>query len=198
MSAASRNEHLYQLLPWHENGTLDGRESEALRALLATDLEANRQARELRVLHEAIADEPIMATNMAMNLQRLYKRLDPPAPRRPAWFMPVTYAAAASMLAVAGLALFMAGERAGRFHTLTSPAEVSAVTADSVLYRVDVVPGVDADQLAKLTGSPGARVLQGPSERGVALIAVPNADATRVLATLRADPRLRFVTDVPR
>jgi hypothetical protein len=198
MSASSRNEFLYQLLPWHENGTLDEKEGAALRALLATDLEANRQARELRVLHEAIADEPIMATNMAMNLERIYARLDPPAPRRPAWFKPLSYAAAAALLAAAGLGVFMAGEQAGRFHTLTTPAPVSAVPADSVLYRVDVVAGVDAAQLAELTGSPGARVLQGPSDRGVALIAVPSADAARVLATLRADPRLRFVTDVPR
>src|SRR5215470_10853900 len=115
MTSASQNQDLYELLPWHENGTLDDAEDEALRALLATDLEANRQVRELRVLHAAVADEPILATNMAMNLRRLRARIDPPAPRRAAWFMPLTFAAAASFLVVAGLGLFMAGERAGRF-----------------------------------------------------------------------------------
>lgn len=198
MSTGTRREELYELLPWQENGTLDGDEREAVRALLANDFEANRQARELRVLHAAVADEPIMATNMAMNLRRLYARLDPPRPQRPRWFVPLSLAAAAMLMTAGGLGLFMAGERAGRFHTLTAPSELPATPADAVLYRVDVAAGVDAAQLAALTGSAGTRVLQGPSERGVALLAVPAADAGRVLATLRADSRLRFVTPVPR
>jgi len=198
MNSAARREELYELLPWQENGTLEGAEREALRALLASDLEANRQARELRVLHSAVADEPIMATNMAMNLRRLYARLDPPRPRRPRWFMPLSFAAAAMLLVAGGLGLFMAGERAGRYVTLTTPHELPATPADAVLYRVDVAAGVDAAQLAALTGSSGVHVLEGPSERGVALLSVPAADADRVLATLRADSRLRFVTAVPR
>ena len=198
MNTGARREELYELLPWLENGTLDGDEREAVRALLASDLDANRQVRELRVLHAAVADEPIMATNMAMNLRRLYARLDPPRPQRPRWFLPLGWAAAALLMLAGGLGLFMAGERAGRFHTLSNPATLPATPADVVLYRVDVDSGVDATQLAALTGNSAARVLQGPSERGVALLSVPAADADRVLATLRADSRLRFVTAVPR
>jgi hypothetical protein len=198
MNTASRKEDLYELLPWYENGTLGDAENEAVRALLASDLDANRQARELRVLHGAVVDEPIMATNMAMNLRRLYARLDPPAPRRPRWFMPVSLAAAALLMVAAGLGLFRAGERAGRFHTLTTPAQLPAAPADSVLYRVNVVAGDDAEQLAELVGVPGARVLQGPSEHGVALIAVPGAASAAVESRLRADSRLRFVAVVPR
>jgi hypothetical protein len=199
MNTASRKEYLYELLPWHENDTLEGAEKDAVRALLANDLEANRQARELRVLHGAVADEPIMATNMAMNLRRLYARLDPPAPRRPRWFVPVSMAAAALLMVAGGFGLFMAGERAERFHTLTSPpAESFTVPADSVLYRVDVVAGVDAAQLEQLAGAAGVRVLQGPSERGVALIAVPRAEAESVASRLSTDPHLRFVAPVPR
>ena len=198
MNTASQKEDLYELLPWHENGTLDGSDSDAVRALLASDLEANRQVRELRVLRGAVADEPIMATNMAMNLRRLYARLDPPAPRRSRWLMPLSFAAAASLMVAAGLGLFLAGERAGRFVTLTKPTELPVVSADSVLYRVNVVAGVDAVQLAQLAGAPGVRVLQGPSERGVALIAVPGADAEAVAARLGSDPHLRFVAMVPR
>lgn len=198
MNSASHKDGLYELLPWYENGTLEGQEREAVRELLASDLEANRQARELRTLRAAIADEPIMATNMAMSLRRLYARIDPPPARRPRWFLPMSLAAAALLAVAAGLGLFMAGEHAGQFHTLTTPARLPEVPPGMVLYRVDVAPGVDAAQLAELTGSPDARVLQGPSERGVALIAVPGADAKRVLARLGVDPRLRFVTAVPR
>ncbi len=206
MTNASRNQDLYELLPWHENGTLDEAESEALRALLATDLEANRQARELRVLRAAVTDEPILATNMTMSLRRLRERIDPPAPRRP-WFLALpgtlaaarglTFAAAAAFLVVAGLGLYTAGEHAGRFHTLTTPADVAVPSGDNVLYRVDVVDGVDAAALVKLTDTPGTRVLQGPSAHGVALLAVPKAGADHALAKLQGDPRLRFVTTVP-
>jgi hypothetical protein len=201
MTNASRNEIL-ELLPWHENGTLEGAESEAVRALLATDLDANRQARELRVLRAALSDEPIMATNMAMNLRRLVARIEPtrivPAPRRHTWFVPLSMAAAALMAVATGLGLFVAGERAGQFHVLTNAAELPPLAASDVLYRVDVAAGVDAAELAALTGAPNVRVLQGPSERGVALLAVPGADAEHVLARLQADPRLRFVTAVER
>jgi hypothetical protein len=200
MTTASRKEHLYELLPWLENDTLQGAEKEAVRALLASDLEANRQARELRVLQGAVADEPIMSTNMTMNLRRLYARIDPPAPRRrPRWFVPVSMAAAALLTVAGGFGLFKAGERAERFHTLTSsPAESLPVPANSVLFRVDVVAGVDAAQLTQLAGVAGVSVLQGPSERGVALIAVPRADAESVASRLSSDPRLRFVAQVPR
>jgi hypothetical protein len=199
MTTASRKEYLYELLPWHENDTLEGAEKEAVRALLASDLESNRQARELRVLHGAVADEPIMATNMAMNLRRLYARLDPPVPRRQRWFVPVSMAAAALLTVAGGFGLFKAGERAERFHTLTSPpAESLPVPANSVLLRVDVVAGVDAAQLTQIAGVAGVSVLQGPSERGVALIAVPRADAESVASRLSSDPHLRFVAQVPR
>ena len=198
MNAASRNDDLCELLPWHENGTLQGEERDAVRALLASDLEANRQARELRMLRAAIAEEPIMATNVTMNLQRLYARIDPPPARRPRWFMPMSLAAVALLAIAAGLGLYVAGERAGQFHTLTAPAALPDVAPGTVLYRVDMVAGVDAAQLAELTGASGVRVLQGPSEHGVALLAVPAADAARVLVKLKSDPRLRFVTAVPR
>jgi len=196
MNTASRNETI-ELLPWYENGTLDGAEHDAVRALLACDLDANRQVREIRALRTAIVEEPILATNMQMNLRRLVARIDPPARRRPVWFVPLSYAAAALLTIATGAGIFLAGERAGSFRVLTD-SKALAVPADSVVYRVDVVAGVDAGELAALTGVAGVRVLEGPSERGVATLAVPGADAERVLAKLHADPRLRFVTAVPR
>lgn len=192
----SRNE-LIELLPWHENGTLSGAEADAVRELLSTDLEANRQLRELRALRGALADEPIMATNMALNLRRLCARIDPPAPRRRPWFNPFALAAAALLVVAGGLGIFAAGERAGRYHTLTTPADLPAVAADAVLFRVTVAAGTDAGALTTLAGD-GARVLQGPDAYGVALLAVPRAGAGDAVARLQADPRLRFITPVPR
>jgi len=137
------------------------------------------------------------ATNMAMNLRRLHARIDP-APARPRWFVPLALAATALLAIASGFGLFAAGERAGRFHTLTTPAPLPAAAADDVLYRVAAAPGVDSAQLSALAGAAGGRVLQGPSEHGVALIAAPAGDAAQVLARLQSDPRLRFVTAVER
>ena len=196
MTNASRKDTI-ELLPWYENGTLDAAENEAVRALLATDLEANRQVRELRALRSALADEPILATNMAMNLRRLYARMEPRPRTRPAWFVPLALAATTLLAIAGGFGLFMAGEHAGRYTLLTDPQRLPPLPADAVLVRVTVAPGVDAAQLAQLTGTPAARVVQGPSEYGVALLAVPSADSARVLARLRAQPQLRFVAPEP-
>jgi hypothetical protein len=166
MNDTADKQDLYELLPWQVNGTLEGDERDAVRELLAGDLEANRQARELRVLRAALGDEPIMATNMMVNLRRLSARLDPPRPSTRRWFVPLSLAAAAVLAIAGGSALFLAGERAGRFQTLSTP--------DAVV----------------------ARVVQGPSEYGVAVVDVPEAGAAHALALLRADPRLRFVAPV--
>lgn len=196
MNTASRKD-LTELLPWYENGTLDNGENEAVRELLASDLEANRQLRELRALRSALADEPIMATNMAMNLRRLHAQIEPQPRARRTWFVPLTMAATTLFAIATGFGLFMAGERAERFHVLTTPEELPPVSADNILYRVDVASGVDVAQLSAMAGA-GVRVLQGPSENGVALLAVPKADSERVLARLKADSRLRFITAEPR
>jgi hypothetical protein len=193
----SEREDLLQLLPWYENGTLRATERDAVRALLATDFEANRQRRELRALHREIADEPMLADNVATNWRRLQTRIGTQGPRRAWWFAPTWIAAATALLVSVSLTMFLAGERVGRYHTLTTPTTQST-PAGSVLYRVDVAAGIDATELIRLTGAPRSRVLQGPSERGVALLAVPVADAATVERRLREDPRLRFVAALPR
>jgi hypothetical protein len=193
---ADRRDELRALLPWYENGTLRGAERQLLHDLLASDLEANRQRRELRVLRAALADEPILSTNMALGMGRLHDRLGFAAPPRrrvaPAWL-----AVAAVMIVAIGAGLFLAGENVGRYRTLSDPAPQTAVAADVDLIRVDVVAGVDAAALAALTGEPQARVLQGPSAHGVATLSVPHARADATLARLRADPRLRYAAVVP-
>ncbi len=202
MTTASRKEYLYELLPWHGERHLEGAEKDAVRALLASDLEANpanaRDARAAGARGHGQGDRGSRHEG-AMVLRRLYRAYYRSAAHDGArWFVPVSMAAAALLTVAGGFGLFMAGERAERFHTLTTPAELPAAPADSVLYRVDVVAGVDAEQLAQLAGVAGVRVLQGPSERGVALIAVPRADAESVASRLSADPHLRFVALVPR
>jgi len=61
-----------------------------------------------------------------------------------------------------------------------------------------VATGVDAATLSAIAADPDVRVLNGPSEHGVATLAVPHAHARQVLARLSADPRLRFVAAVAR
>ena len=123
MTTASRKEYLYELLPWHENDTLEGAEKEAVRARCwpATSNRTGRRASCACCTARSPTNRS-WRTNMAMNLRRLYARLDPPVPRRPRWFVPVSMHAAALLMVAGGFGLFKAGERAERFHTLTSPS----------------------------------------------------------------------------
>ena len=189
---------LRELLPWYENGTLRPDEREAVRALLATDLEANRQRRELHALREALIDEPTLASDMGSNLQRLRAQM---GPSRAIAYMPMTarwLAIAASAIVTLGAATFYAGTRVGPYQTLTATAAIEPVAADADLVRVDVAAGVDAAALMQLAGDAQVRVINGPSEHGVATLAVPHAHTQQIIARLSADPRLRFVAQVPR
>jgi len=193
-----RRDELRQLLPWYENGTLNDAERDEVRALLATDLEANRQRRDLHALRDAVVDEPMLAPNMGSNLQRLRAQM---GARRAVMYLPMSprwLAMAASAILALGVATFYAGTRVGPYRTLTSSAPAEAVPADFDLIRVDVVAGVDAAQLSLLAGDPDVRIVHGPSERGVATVAVPRAHAQQVIARLNADSHLRFVAPVPR
>ena len=198
MNTIDTRDAVRELLPWHENGTLNEVERERVRALLATDLEANRQRRELHALREALIDEPTLASDMGSNLQRLRAQR---GPSRAVAYMPMTarwLAIAASAIITLGAVTFYAGTRVGPYQTLTATATLDAVSADADLVRVDVAPGVDAGALMQLAGDAQVRVLSGPSEHGVATLAVPRAHTQEIMARLNADPRLRFVAQVPR
>ena len=198
MNTIDTRDAVRELLPWHENGTLNEIERERVRALLATDLEANRQRRELHALREALIDEPTLASDMGSNLQRLRAQM---GPSRAVAYMPMTarwLAIAASAIITLGAVTFYAGTRVGPYQTLTATAALDPVSADADLVRVDVAPGVDAGALMQLAGDAQVRVLSGPSEHGVATLAVPRAHTQEIMARLNADPRLRFVAQVPR
>ena len=198
MNILDTRDAVRELLPWHENGTLNDFERERVRALLATDLEANRQRRELHALREALVDESTLASDMGSNLQRLRAQM---GPSRAIAYMPMTtrwLAIAASAIVTLGAATFYAGTRVGPYQTLTATAALEPVAADADLVRVDVAAGVDAAALLQLAADPQVRVLSAPSEHGVATLAVPHARAQQIIARLNADPRLRFVAQVPR
>lgn len=198
MNILDTRDAVRELLPWHENGRLNEVERERVRALLATDLESNRQRRELHALREALIDEPTLASDMGSNLQRLRAQM---GPSRAIAYMPMTarwLAIAASAIVTLGAVTFYAGTRVGPYQTLTATPSPDPVSADTDLVRVDVAAGVDAAALVQLTGDAQVRVLNGPSEHGVATLAVPHVRTQQIIARLSADPRLRFVAQVPR
>ena len=135
---------------------------------------------------------------MGSNLQRLRAQM---GPSRAIAYLPMTtrwLAIAASAIVTLGAVTFYAGTRVAPYQTLTSTAALEPVAADADLVRVDVAAGVDAAALMQLAGDAQVRVLSGPSEHGVATLAVPHARTQQIIARLSADPRLRFVAQVPR
>src|SRR5690349_6973080 len=162
------------LLPWYETGRLSEDERAAVHDLLAHDLDANRQRRELRTLRAAIAGEPLLEGHVAAGLERFRAQLGAdaaPAPRRaPA---PLWLAAAATVAVAVGVAAFVAGERAGRYRTLTSAPPAVAPSAARERLRVSVTNGVDAKALLEAAGDADVAIDGAISAQGVATLSVP-------------------------
>lgn len=187
-------DELYALIPWYETGRLSAEEHEAVHALLAGDLEGNRQRRELSALRSALEGEPLLAANMSAGLERFRAQFEPAAPAR-ARPAPVWIALAATLAIALGIGGFLAGERAGRYRTLSdaTPMSTLPLAPDVELLRVSVVEGVAGAELVRIGADPELRIVDGPSAYGVATLAAPRARSAAIQARLRADPRLRFV-----
>jgi hypothetical protein len=185
-------EALMQLLPWYETGRLPELERVAVHDLLAHDLEANRQRREIRALRAALAGEPLLHGQAAAGLERFRAQLDADAaPHRrvaPAWL-----ALAAVLVLALGFGAFFAGESVGRYRTLSSAPVAAAPGMMQESLRVSVAPGVDADTLLAIAQDPNARLVGALSAQGVATLSFPRGHGTQIQARLRADPRLRYV-----
>lgn len=196
MNSPETRQALRELLPWYENDTLSPNERSEVHALLASDLEAHRQRRELRALREALSKDPILSPNMSSNLRALQARLDGAPKSRAFERTGFWFAATALLILTLGATMLYVGGRAGRYHTLTASQPIP-VTDDVELVRVDVTAGVSADELANIAGDAQVRVVLGPSAHGVATLAVPREQRAQVLARLQRDPRLLFISEIP-
>lgn len=196
---------LEALLPWYVNGTA----SPADRALVEEHLRGcgacrERMRRERDLLEQIRRPASTQMPDAAESWHRFERTLgDNPPVREPAtaptrllrWVV-VGQAAALAVLSVLLAQVFWRQDRsAPSFRTVTAQASGPAPTEFTV--RVAVAAGVTPQAIEQIALAHGARVVSGPSARGVYTLELdPAAVQRQVLAQLRAIPELQLVEQV--
>ncbi len=212
--AGPEHEAVCALLPWHANGTLDGSESSRVGRHLAECATCRDELALCRDAARAIASTADAGWEPSPgHLGRLMERLPAtgegpraqaslPArvrawwnqlPERARWILAAQSAVAAGL---AGVILWQAASPQPRLYETLSTAE-SSLQASAL--RVDVAFAGDATvgELGELLRSIGGSIVEGPSALGVYTVSFPpQAALDDVVATLRADPRVRLAEAV--
>ncbi len=195
----------FELLPWLVNGTLAeperaGVERHVERCSLCRDeIDFHRDAQAAARWTRDGAWEPPPG-----HLEGLLQRLPPQPsagaarsrdgwralPARVRW---VVAAQAALAAGLAGLLLWQAGpSRPERYETLSSPG--AAISATGPQLQIAFAETTTERELRDLLLANGVSIVQGPSPRGIYSASLEaGSPVENVVATLRSDPRVRFV-----
>jgi len=184
------------LLPWYVNATLADDERERVEAHLSECARCQRELDWLRELQCAAAQPAAPAEDrVEASLVRLRRQLGSGIKRRlllslrdmregwrhaPAW---TRRALAAQLVLCAGLAGTLTFVRVPAvYHTLgTGSTEEPAEARVVVMFD----PSIREDQLRALVKGSGAHIVDGPTDAGAYVLAVPRARVGQALAALR-------------
>jgi hypothetical protein len=195
-----------ELLPWYVNGTLEGDERELVSRQVLASLTCRKELERLRRLHQLMQRDDAEAVATDREFDRLMARIraNEASPRSAPttgrlWFPWMPYALAASVAASVSALLWwgtlMPSAPPHTYATLTNPAPADAA---AVRLRVLFAPGVPASEQRELFASHGLTALGPPAADGVVTLAFPeDADRTAIVAALKQDPRIQFVTSPP-
>jgi len=192
------------LLPWLVNGSLKGDERAQVEQHLRECARCRREVEWLHQLHASCAAElPLM--DATVPLRRLRERIEGfPLRGRVAWGLShalggwqrialwAKWAIAVefgALVAIAVLALPV-GETPPVYRTLGAAAiRESSASTFAVVFK----PGVTESEMRRIVRSVGARVVDGPTETGAYVLAIPTGDPDRAVAALRAEPAVTLV-----
>ena len=192
------------LLPWYVNGTLTDDECERVEAHVAGCTRCQRELDWLAELRSAVAEPAMpMEGDADASLERLRLRLNAGTVQRgssrlrcvregwhraPTW---TRWALAAQLALCAGLAGALAlTHQPAIYHSLGSGS--TAGTGEARLV-VMFEPWATESQLRALVQGNDARIVDGPSDTGAYVLAVPQTHAGQVLAALRHERSVRMV-----
>lgn len=206
----SAHDTVSELLPWHANGSLEPSESSRVERHLAECAECRDELALCRDAAQAIvatadtgwepspghldrlmeripatAAEPATAVSLAARLRAGWREL----PERARWLVAAPSALAACLAAVV---LWQATTLEPRIYETLSTAE-SVAPADAPRAEVAFAGDATVGELGALLRAVGGSIVEGPSALGVYTLSFPpDADLDDVVATLRADPRVRL------
>jgi len=196
-----------RLLPWFVNGTLERDERALVERHLAECVHCRSELSALQQLQDLPA-EAVPLPDAGASFRRLRGRLQvrgtaPGASRwqalRHAWMMaPSFLRGAVAVQAVVVLALVAAlfGPEFppdGRYRTLGDAGPATALQGDASHLVVVFDPHVSQAQMRQLLRASQARIVDGPSDAGAYVLAVPAARASSIRDALRAAPGVTMV-----
>jgi anti-sigma factor RsiW len=187
------------LLPWFVNGTLDGAELVLVEAHLRECPRCQREVAWLREFQTAYAGAD-SAPDAAESFRKLSQQLDAPGPTPGRWWrlrrawsnlgerlLPwAPWAVAAQLVVIALLGgLLWSGDRPpGPYRTLGA-SETGGPPAGNLIVVFD--PASSEAQLRRVLNAIGARLVDGPSEAGAYVLAVPPERAALARKALGAE-----------
>ena len=217
--AGSEHAETQRLLPWFVTGTLAGDDLIRVQDHLDECVRCQHDADELREWAATLSrkanapDQLMQADALARGLARLRPRLHAQVHERPrlrttltadwqrapTWLRWTAVAQAAVLVLAAGglVSSWVTGgqrddRQPGAAYRTLSDAPVPA--RDSSIHRLVVVfdPHAETSRVQALLQANQARIVDGPSETGAYVLAVPAARAASARATLRAAPEVRL------
>lgn len=199
----SAERQAFELMPWYVNGTLAGEEREFVRRELLHSLSCRKEYEFLRRLQQGIQGEDRNAVATERAFDRLMARI--PAgtrsqaaagqrPKMPPLRFTIAQAALLLVLAAAPAAWWYLSQQAapGLYETLSVPTPIAP---GETYIRVVLAPGVPEATLRDLLVEHPLTRIGEATEHGIYTLAVTHGtDVDSLIARLKADPRLSFVS----
>jgi hypothetical protein len=195
-----------ELLPWYVNGTLEGDERELVGRQVLASLTCRKELERLRRLHQLMQRDDAEAVATDREFDRLMARIraSEASPRSAAavgrrgfpW-MPYALAAsvAASVTTLLWWGMLVPSAPPHTYETLTNPTPAGAA---ATRLRILFAPGVTGTEQRELLDSHGLTAVGPPAEDGIVTLAFSeDADRASIVAALKRDPRVQFVTSPP-
>jgi hypothetical protein len=205
---------IWQVLPWHLNGSLQGSEKIKVHNHVAACLVCRRELHRLSLIAD-YARADLQEQHLDEAFDKLLQRIDGKGPN-PVRFSPLqvlhTHAMQlwrilyqkpllfGGLFAVQSVLLILVTgfwfwqnsiEQQPRYHTLSAP---QTRMDDALQFRLVFAEGAGESDIAAVLQSVNANLVAGPSTNGVYTIAVAEheKDPEHILTVLRNNPKIRF------
>jgi Putative zinc-finger len=208
--SGSRHQQAERLLPWLLNGTLEGEEYQAVAQHAESCEQCQLALVDLRAMQQACLTSTSAASfDPDLSFARLNRRLPQARKARivsrwtsamaawtstPAWFRTAAAVQCALVLAFGGF--WLVREPTGDYRTLSDHATAAVPSSGDARLMVVFEPDISQARTQQLLRASGARIVNGPSDVGAYVLAVPVARAAAVRDGLRAAPGVSLVEDI--
>ncbi|MBB6095891.1 putative anti-sigma-YlaC factor YlaD [Povalibacter uvarum] len=196
---------IWNLLPWHVNGTLNERQASRVEKHLAECAECRSEYTSQQALQQHLREDDSVVQTPHASLRKLMARIEQddqaPADREPGQSRRTRWLVAAVVVQAVGL-ITLSGVMTWKLQSVRSEPRYATVssaavpTSNAVAARVVFSPSMATGDLVSLLRSMEAQIVAGPSEAGVYTLAFPETmseqDVANAVAGLRARADVRF------